>query len=446
MQKILILEDEPELLDLIRDVVEVSLPKAQVIACLNLKLALKALADNPEIALLICDQNLPDGKGHQTFEWCKKNNREIPYILCSSDRQQDIAALRDQTIFGSVQKPNILGPLEQLLEKFLKLQPAANITSEYARIRSESLLKNQPLATDVFIQLSEQKFVKILTKDSVFDTQDLSRYASKDVHYLFVKKEDQQALLQHIAANILSLINAKTVAPADLASALSSAFSAVNQSIASVGFTPEAQSVARNFSELAMRTVQANNKLNNYLEKIKLNPESYLSSHSITLSFIACALANSVSWKSDSIFQKLSLAAFLHDITIENQALAAVQTLDELKENRHYFSPEELANYPTHPSDAAALVNSMADIPPDVDNIILQHHERADGSGFPHNLTAQRISPLSALFIIAHDMTVAFIRANGNLTSEQFFAASRSRYTTGSFKTVMQDLDKGLAS
>ncbi|NTV51333.1 MAG: HD domain-containing protein, partial [Desulfobulbaceae bacterium] len=33
--------------------------------------------------------------------------------------------------------------------------------------------------------------------------------------------------------------------------------------------------------------------------------------------------------------------------------------------------------------------------------LILQHHERPDGAGFPHNLSYTRISPLAAVQIIA---------------------------------------------
>ena len=43
-------------------------------------------------------------------------------------------------------------------------------------------------------------------------------------------------------------------------------------------------------------------------------------------------------------------------------------------------------------------------LPPDVDSIILEHHERPDGTGVPKQLTANQIKPLSSIFIFAHDI------------------------------------------
>ena len=42
-------------------------------------------------------------------------------------------------------------------------------------------------------------------------------------------------------------------------------------------------------------------------------------------------------------------------------------------------------------------------MPADIDIIILNHHENAEGTGFPRSLSPNRTFPLSIVFIVAHD-------------------------------------------
>ncbi|MBC7397838.1 MAG: hypothetical protein H7333_10390 [Bdellovibrionales bacterium] len=46
----------------------------------------------------------------------------------------------------------------------------------------------------------------------------------------------------------------------------------------------------------------------------------------------------------------------------------------------------------------------MKDIDPEVAVILVQHHERPDGSGFPGQLTNAQIHPLAAVFIVAEHL------------------------------------------
>lgn len=120
---------------------------------------------------------------------------------------------------------------------------------------------------------------------------------------------------------------------------------------------------------------------------------------------VAAALLKVLGWDSDQTLEKIIFAAYLHDISIKDRPdLQEFQTgLDfDLKADK--FSPADVELARSHPQRAYELLQGMADIPPDVPEMILQHHERADGGGFPGKLPHQRITPLATLFIIAHEM------------------------------------------
>jgi putative nucleotidyltransferase with HDIG domain len=166
----------------------------------------------------------------------------------------------------------------------------------------------------------------------------------------------------------------------------------------------------------------------------------YISSHSIMVAHISGTLAAGMTWSSDLTFEKLTYAALLHDVTIKSQALAAVENLKELEDRRKEFSDAEYKTYTTHAHDAAELAASFPEIPPDVSLIIREHHERPDGTGFPRKLTSSRISPLSTVFIIAHDVVNAYFK--GITDMNEIIAKFPEETRTGNFRKVIDTLIK----
>ncbi|MGE0617041.1 MAG: HD-GYP domain-containing protein, partial [Bacteriovoracia bacterium] len=177
---------------------------------------------------------------------------------------------------------------------------------------------------------------------------------------------------------------------------------------------------------------------------VNANPKRYIPSHSGLIAQISCTLAVAMEWHSETTFYKLNLAAFLHDITLDNHALAAIRTMDELNARRDQFKPQEYKDFQNHAMRAAELARQFNEVPPDVDSIIAQHHEQPDGSGFPRGLTHTHISPLGALFIVAHDL-ISFVFEKGgpsniDLFLQEFLILTKDRYAVGNFKKIHKAL------
>jgi response regulator RpfG family c-di-GMP phosphodiesterase len=152
-------------------------------------------------------------------------------------------------------------------------------------------------------------------------------------------------------------------------------------------------------------------------------------------------MASKLQWGSESTFQKLSLASFLHDITLENQALAEIQTLAELDPRMSEFTEKEIKAFREHPTVAADMAKRMSEIPPDVDTIIRQHHERPDASGFPRKLGHSYIAPLSCVFIVAHDLSQFVLKEGDNFEIAKFIKEVSHKYKSSQFKKVLASIE-----
>jgi HD-GYP domain-containing protein (c-di-GMP phosphodiesterase class II) len=55
------------------------------------------------------------------------------------------------------------------------------------------------------------------------------------------------------------------------------------------------------------------------------------------------------------------------------------------------LDPEEFAAIKRHPEDGARLLADLGNFPPEVLALVLDHHERLDGAGYPRGLTEERL-------------------------------------------------------
>lgn len=451
-RKILLLEDEPDILELVADIVATGAPSCEIILCDRIQKAREAFSQQT-IDLIIADQNLPDGKGHEIFELIEKQNLLTKFAICSSDRPQDIPALNGKKLYGVITKPAIFEGLEMLLQQFnaeiasvtpsTKTDAAAvgNATQEYVPVRARSLLKTQPVPCDVFLRLGDDKHIKVLNAGSVFEGEDLERYLKKNIEILYVPSKEREAFLKCLSQTVLAAYEAKNAKESDLLVAMEDSLSIAMDNIRSLGFNEDTQNIAKSFTGASINVVAKNPKLSDMMKKVMTGSHDYLGHHSMILSLVSCSMARCMSWVSDAIYLKLSLASFLHDVALDSSDLALVT---DLKKEAHKFSASEVEQLKSHTLEAAHLVKAMKEIPPDVDNIILQHHERPDGSGFPSGLNAQRISPLSALFIIAHDYSRSCALQKQEVSLGGFLVVNELLYSSGNFKPVLKELQENL--
>jgi HD-GYP domain-containing protein (c-di-GMP phosphodiesterase class II) len=99
-----------------------------------------------------------------------------------------------------------------------------------------------------------------------------------------------------------------------------------------------------------------------------------------------------------------------------------------------------------HPQNAADIARRFSEVPPDVDTIIAQHHERPDGTGFPRRLSGNYIAPLASIFIVAHDLArYSRLRPNEKIDVKEFIKQGALKYKSSQFKKVLAVLEANMS-
>jgi hypothetical protein len=88
-----------------------------------------------------------------------------------------------------------------------------------------------------------------------------------------------------------------------------------------------------------------------------------------------------------------------------------------------------------HTIVASQFAAKWSSCPADVDKLILQHHEKFDGTGFPQKLNFLTIFPLAAVFIISEDLIYQRLNfPDKNLSN--FLIERESYYNRGDIKKI----------
>lgn len=112
--------------------------------------------------------------------------------------------------------------------------------------------------------------------------------------------------------------------------------------------------------------------------------------HTLFLMLIARRIAKKLSYDASQLYD-LTIACLLHDI---GELYCVLPTTNIL-------SVEHWHSIMTHPIIGSSVVRQHMNYSEDVSKAILEHHERNDGSGYPNQLPAERLSEIGKVLIVA---------------------------------------------
>lgn len=162
------------------------------------------------------------------------------------------------------------------------------------------------------------------------------------------------------------------------------------------------------------------------LTDIRLH-DKYTFAHSVNVAIISAMIGRLLKIPKEEL-SLLTLGGLLHD-------LGKIKISSEILNKNGRLNDEEFTAIKHHPEEGARRIREMADMLPKPEilaRIAEEHHERLDGSGYPHNKRSEEIHSFSKIVAIA-DVYDA-------LTSERSY---KRPYTPSVTRNIMVNLSKG---
>lgn len=119
----------------------------------------------------------------------------------------------------------------------------------------------------------------------------------------------------------------------------------------------------------------------------------YNYAHSINVAILSTILADRLK-SGQHLVQDVTLAAMLHDI--------GKQRIPKQVIEKTTHSPAEAKLIQLHPRLGYKIIKDELNLPDNIANVALQHHERGDGSGYPYGLSGDKITYESHIVMVCN--------------------------------------------
>lgn len=382
------------------------------------------------------------------INYLKDHSKKVRIVILVDEvREEGKELLKDQHQMILMNESSLPGALIEEAKALFSTTAYLN-EEPYCRIDINFLTILDGINKNLFIRLGQNKFIKLFHEDDTTNLLDIQKYKSKGINYLYLNRETADWVINQIQNQIDIFLRASNFRFV-LRGASDSPEKRFEQKILRID---DEVHVDKDFKESIDKAVERirsivekEAKVEQYLKALKEKQDHYaLFTQKMNLtSLIACALAKQLDWISKMTMDKLVYASVLCDITLAvRPELLKIQNLEEFEKIKNTLTEEDQKIFLSHPKDAANLIKRyFTTAPPDTDVLAYQHHEFPDGSGFPMGLRADKISPLSALFIVASEFSYYFIK-DDEPTLDDFILKCHSRFDFMNFRKVVKALER----
>lgn len=260
---------------------------------------------------------------------------------------------------------------------------------DYVPIRVSTLRGDQKIEFNAYIKIND-KFILYLRQGDSFEGARLVRLKEKKVRKIFIPQDEEKGYREYLARNIEMAYDSKSSTSLDNRAAIvQGAQQANTEEVMENPESKEAYDIAKDGAAKYVQFLSAEDKAIAHILNID-NVDQSIAHHGVTVSTYSAALAKRLDIVDPKLTQVLALGALLHDFALLHSPIA-------LNRPRKDFSPDELKQYRMHPEEGGSKVQDKKHVDQGVINIIAQHEECVDGSGFPLGLMENKLDPMAVI-------------------------------------------------
>lgn len=440
LSQILLLFNDESLLDYFQTIIKAQF-EDEIVTCANASEGLKILAKDPKsIHMVIVDYHLPDSD--KVLANIFSREKALPCLICADEEGLEEAKrqYKSQTLLDYFPYYGNTELLWKKIAQMVGMSLRKNTEKKYCRVNLNFFYSTKEVFCDVYLRLNNDKYIKIFNRYETVDFMDLKKYDKRNIRYLYVRERDFGQITKKLVESLKPMQEQAGALELVQNDALNVVFSiqlqeTVSETIQKIGLNNEAVEMTSIAINSTMSLLEKNREIYDVLQG-SIKGENYASEHSFLLSFLSCAILKEAGLDNPESNLAMTLAAFFHDVTLEEDDMAKIQCKDEYAYKTLGFGEQE--DYLAHPQKARDIVEQIEGVPREALTIIENHHERYDGHGFPKGLDYKRLSIFSSIFNLAHELVLYIYDSGGtpeNMNS--ILKDLESKYTQGNYKVAL---------
>lgn len=275
--------------------------------------------------------------------------------------------------------------------------------SEFMQINIEEFYSGNITVFDHYIRLGPNNYKKILHKGDAFDASRLKKYEADGVKFLYLLLTDRASYINFINQLVSDALKQTTTeVKKSLIIPIKSITVKYMEEIYTSGLNANLVAEGKAICQNMYEYIKKDKSISKTLEELQnCAPDTF--NHSFLVSFFSVFICKNLNWAGPRTVDSIALGSLLHDIGM----LALPPVLRETK--RVDLTPQQEMIYRQHPLRGVELLKKSSFINEPVFQIVYQHHEKIDGSGYPNNITGSKIYPLAKIVSLANAFSALMI-------------------------------------
>lgn len=276
-------------------------------------------------------------------------------------------------------------------------QEVALTDDSFSKIKIDEFYSSQAVLFDIYIKLGTNKYLKILHAGDTFTKERIDKYKNeKKIENLYFHNNDRRKFVQYNNFLAKKLIDNEAVPVYNKVNQLKNVSEKFIEEAFTQGMKPQIIEQGKEVCETVYNLIEKQDDLFQVLRSFQnFDPTAY--AHAFLVTLYSTAIIKQFEWQSKTTIETTAMACMFHDI---GKTLLPRELL-ELRPSQ--MTPEQLEQYQKHPELGLQIIESNRMINNSIKQIILQHHEAFDGTGFPHGKKGNKILTLANILCLADD-------------------------------------------
>lgn len=263
-------------------------------------------------------------------------------------------------------------------------------------IDAKAFLCGQKSFFDVYVKISEAKYLMVLKAGDQFEPERLLNYLNRGVKSFFIKREAQLFYLQYCDKITAAMLSSASVPIESKISQLQNLGRETSEYLKTAGISESTLTQAGTFVQHTNSLVKMNGLAKHDFVKAFLENAAQ-ADHGTSTVMVVSMMIKSLGFTDDKVIGLIGLGAMVHDIGL----LGVPETIRAKYEKGEELTEDERKTFETHPQLGADMLMKVPHVNPLLPQIALQHHERRTRHGFPGKLGSGSISSAAELVGLA---------------------------------------------
>lgn len=348
--------------------------------------SLKCAYPCADIIMLVDNQERLNSLGLSREDFIRLGARDVLFKPLSQQRLK--------SLFESGQQESEAAPVDEVA-KARAIHPYGD--EVFTAIPIHTLGAGAVTSFDIFIRLGQERFLKLIRKGDTVEPSQIKRLdVLKGVKELYIKTSDRLSFIQDLNRFVAKIVVHPSYEASVKAAAVSRLADLLISDVHTTGLSPQDVAECKTLTQSMYEVLRNERTVKGIMRGLEQGGTEQFG-HAFLTAFYSGLIARRLKWTTSHSIEKVLFGAFLHDV-------------GRSKELNHSLDHG-------HPERGVQLLDTAGYQNESVKQIVLQHHERMDGSGFPQHLKGSHIFPLARVVAFAANIAEYLGSSKQNLKS-----------------------------